>query len=169
MCGTKELSHWSWSDTDHIEAERVILGAHGSQPHILAYMGVSTFFFWGALLWLSLSEEPWYLGSIHTVHEFFSGLWMLAFLELLHKVFAAPCLNQTSKNKQQNIKSGLGCVTLLMIEILHDVIYQNCGKYGSIVCIGPCKVSIINRRDAVKQACGALIVRRLHDSLSRND
>ena len=34
-----------------------------------------------------------------------------------------------------------------MIEILHDLIYQNCRNYGSTTYVGSCRISIINCRN----------------------
>ena len=35
-----------------------------------------------------------------------------------------------------------------MEEILHDFIYQNLGNHGSVLCLGSCRIYIINSRVA---------------------
>ena len=45
-------------------------------------------------------------------------------------------------------------VLLLMIEILHDVTYQNPRNYGSLVYMGSCKIFTMSKRNKFQGATG---------------
>ena len=51
---------------------------------------------------------------------------------------------QDAANAGANHNNRFWVLLLLMVEIRHDLIYQNSRIYGSIICVGWCRISIIS-------------------------